>query len=231
MVATTFLAGLSHSPVDDLFAERTDLEAVDARYSRLHWLVSVYFRDQRSHHPSSPELREYLPRADEVFQAFAAYAVAEALGLTLAGETLRGGSSPAFVGPALSLQLNSGAGLKSWRAGTSRPDNYRPDVVLRHEDGRVAVLDAKYNDELEPSGDQIKEVQAYMNAYGLGRVGVLFLADTTRGRRPAWSEDITDGDHLIRLIAVGPTPVTEIASASSSIASSLADLFISPEGL
>jgi hypothetical protein len=71
--------------------------------------------------------------------------------------------------------------LPSWRDGTDRPANERPDVVIvdrRHH--RVALIDAKYRKTGErANADDLLEMQAYLNSFDLTRGGIAYP-----GQRP-----------------------------------------------
>ena len=86
------------------------------------------------------------------------------------------------------------------------PDGYRPDLVLRHRRlDRVILADAKYSktDDGGISGERVKEVQAYLNAYGIVSAALLYPG----GGSPVdqWT-DIAGKGNLLRLIPLLPSP-------------------------
>jgi hypothetical protein len=123
----------------------------------------------------------YVDRADEVFQAYAASAVAKALGLEQRESVLRAGSL-AFSNDHYDLYYDAHPPkevLRSWRFHSDFPDISRPDLVLHERSsGRVAIIDAKYR--IGPDGsateDSRKEVSAYMSLYGASTVAILYPA-------------------------------------------------------
>ncbi len=121
----------------------------------------------------------YVERSDTIYQAYSASCLAAALGLRQTSEVL--GSQPlAFTGPTFDLYYDSTPPaeiLKSWRAGSSKPDRSRPDLLLHERaSGRVALLDAKYR--VEPGGgaseDSRKEVTSYLGLYGISDITILY---------------------------------------------------------
>lgn len=161
-------------------APRQAEEAIEARY-RTSYQIG---RDLRRLFGWTASLTpmprfSYVERADTIYQAYTASCLAQALGLTQVSPVL--GSQPlAFSGPRFDLYYDTiapPAVLRSWRAGSSRPDSSRPDLLLHERDtGRVALLDAKYR--LGTGGgaseDSRKEVTSYLGLYGLAGITILY---------------------------------------------------------
>jgi hypothetical protein len=120
----------------------------------------------------------YVDYSDTIFQAFVASLIAEALGLRPLASAL-GNHQPAFVGNGRELFFNVIPPtniLRSWRSYTFAPDNYRPDILIHDkQSGRVILADAKYRGEGGESPESgRKEVEAYMAAFGLDRVLMIY---------------------------------------------------------
>lgn len=120
----------------------------------------------------------FVHRADSIYQAYVASRFAAALGLTQTSPVL-GAAQPAFRGPDFDLYYDTpptAAVLRSWRLGSSVPDDSRPDLMLvERASGRVALLDAKYRVAKDGGAteDSRKEVSAYMGLYGLHGVTIV----------------------------------------------------------
>lgn len=121
----------------------------------------------------------YVEQSDAIYQAYCASRLAKALGLVQTS-TVLGASQPAFSGADFDLYYDCvppRSVLVSWRQGSARPDESRPDLLLHERSsGRVAVLDAKYRigTDGRASEDSRKDMAAYMSLYGLDAVTILF---------------------------------------------------------
>ncbi len=106
----------------------------------------------------------------------------------------------------LDLFYDNPAVLKSWRSHTSRPDDFRPDIVLRRRDAhsRVILIDAKYSaSEFDAvPGNRLKEVQAYMNAFGLRYAAIMHPGGA--GKPVLCLRETSDFGY--RLLEIGVTP-------------------------
>lgn len=160
----------------------------------------------------------YVERADTIYQAYTSSCLAQALGLTQTSHVL--GSQPlAFTGPRFDLYYDTPPPahvLRSWRAGSSRPDTSRPDLLLHERDsGRVALLDAKYrvSPDWHASEDSRKEVTAYLGLYGLRGITILYP-----GAGAETSTVTGEGRSIVEV------PVTPPADLSSALAAVLATL-------
>lgn len=122
----------------------------------------------------------YVHYADEVFQAYAAYCVASALGMRPTASVL-GSSQPAFTGNGFRLFVNVEPPhnvIRHWRQQTTPAAVYRPDLTLqRSASGEVALIDAKYRDFDTGAEGARKEAMAYLAAFGVQRVGIIYPLD------------------------------------------------------
>lgn len=169
--------GVGTAPIADV---RQAEETTDSRYRRTYEI----WRDLRRQFGwtvSSPPLPRfsYVDRSDSIYQAYAASMLAQALHLKQTSPVL-GASTPAFAGAEFDLYYDThppAQVLRSWRAGSSRPDTSRPDLLLHERvTGRVALLDAKYRaaDDGRASEDSRKDVTAYLGLYGLDAITILY---------------------------------------------------------
>ena len=200
-LARTLAAG---APVGALAAPRQTEETVDARY-RESYRLSVDLAVRFGWTPTQRLLPRfsYIQRADTIYQAFVATALADTLGLSQTAPVL-GQSSLAFVGDDYEIYYDTHPDpsvLRSWRYGSAKPDMSRPDVLVRHRSsGDVLVLDAKYRvDGARATEDSRKEVSAYMALYGLDTVVIAFP-----GQPPARCSVVTGHGKTILELPIGP---------------------------
>lgn len=184
-------------------------ERYDNRYIRIAELHDEIFRD-RHWDPTRdvmPE-RAYAGFADQIYQRFCAFVLADHLELIPAESGLVG-DGPHFTGDRFELFVDvtpPPAVISDWRDKTDRPAQLRPDLVLRERSsGRVALLDAKYrNSGLRASSDSLSDVQLYLQAYMRKRIGILYPP----GLGPVaerWSiHRVTDGDRAIVEVPILP---------------------------
>jgi hypothetical protein len=204
LIHDTFLRQVQGREDDRPILDPIGLEAVEPDYARLHAL-RVRYLTEASPGADVPELeRQHTARADEIFQAFACYVIAEAMGLEPVGRGLRDrdASKVSFRGTGWELLYDVGGEIPSWRAQTVQPDDYRPDIVLRRIDNhwRVVVLDAKYSIDSAtgwPPNERLKEVQAYMHSFRVPKIGVLYPGRTADAIR-AFPHDVAAEGLLIR---------------------------------
>lgn len=167
------------APAGALAAPRQTEEAVDRRYRESHRL-SADLAAQFGWAPTQRVLPRfsYVQRADTIYQAFVATALADALGLIQTAPVL--GQTPlAFAGDDYEIYYDTHPDpsvLRSWRYGSTKPDASRPDVLLRRRpSGEVLVIDAKYRAEgIQATEDSRKGVSAYMALYGLDTVVITY---------------------------------------------------------
>ncbi|CAN5654126.1 hypothetical protein BH23CHL7_BH23CHL7_20350 [soil metagenome] len=124
-------------------------------------------------------IHTYVSYADQIFQAFVAAVLAEALGLMRVSGSVDG---PQYSGNEWRLFANThppARVIRSWRSYGAEPDVYRPDVLLEHvPTGRTLIGDAKYRNEgARASEDSRKELLSYMGAYGVDSVAVFYPPD------------------------------------------------------
>lgn len=76
--------------------------------------------------------------------------------------------------------------LSSWRNGTERPGDERPDILVRErKTNRVALLDAKFRrdrDPRRPQSEDLFELQGYMNSFSIPNAGVIYPGSEPRPR-------------------------------------------------
>jgi hypothetical protein len=205
-LARTLTAG---APVGALAAPRQTEEVVDARY-RETYRLSVDLAAQFGWAPTQQMLPRfsYVERADTIYQAFVATALADALNLAQTTPVL--GQTPiAFTGDDYEIYYDTHpdpAVLRSWRHESAKPDASRPDVLLRsRSSGEVLVIDAKYRVEgTQATEDSRKEVSAYMALYGLDTVVIAYP-----GQPPARCTVVTGQGKTILELPIGPWPGLE----------------------
>jgi hypothetical protein len=200
-LARTLVAG---APTGALAAPRQTEETVDARY-RESYRLSTDLHAQFGWAPTQRVLPRfsYVERADTIYQAFVASALADALGLTQTATVL--GQEPlAFAGSDFEIYYDTHpdpAVLRSWRYGSTKPDASRPDVVVRRSSsGEVLVIDAKYRvDGSQATEDSRKDVSAYMALYELATAVIAFP-----GQSPAACGVVTGQGKSILELPIGP---------------------------
>lgn len=120
----------------------------------------------------------YVRYADQVYQAFVACVLANALGLVNQFRDLQPHRRTAsFASADLQLWYDSECSpLTSWRENSSKPDLPRPDLVLRRRvEEKFCLIDCKYRlaaNKIPESA--IAEVQYYMQTYGLNSASIVF---------------------------------------------------------
>jgi hypothetical protein len=202
ILTMTFLGELPPLTGMEQLRDPTPLEISVRIYGSLFEHRARYLSDVRRDAAEFSLERRFVPRADEIFQAFSAYAVAAALDLTMTGSRLsRSALRPTFVSPEWRIYFDAYR-LRSWRWNTAQPDEYRPDIVIeRPASNQTILLDAKYGETWGAVGNErIKEVEAYMHAFSAARIGVLYPAADVRV-----PTDVAAEGRLIRLIPVSPS--------------------------
>ena len=118
--------------------------------------------------------------------------------------------------------------LRSWRTSTDQPDDYRPDITIASiQANAVALIDAKYSEKGgRVAPERIKEVQAYLNSFGLKAAGIMYPCDEPSSA--GWFDVAADG-YLIREIPINIPRGTDGATATSArIRDAVADLYCPP---
>ena len=189
---------------------RTAVERTDARYRLLADLRDLYYGEFGGAVRDESAWRRHVPSSHEIYQAFCAHAVARSFSLQPTSAWRNGTSrsrDAVFCSEEWELYYDSPSPpMLSWRERSGMPDGYRPDLVLRHRRlDRVILADAKYSktDDGGISGERVKEVQAYLNAYGIVSAALLYPG----GGSPVdqWT-DIAGKGNLLRLIPLLPSP-------------------------
>jgi hypothetical protein len=204
----TFLREVVGAEGDDAVLEPIGAEIHLEDYARLHTLRVRYLTEVNPGADVSALERQHVAGADEIFQAFVCYVIAEAMDLNAVGDGLRdrdlGGAS--FRSTEWELFYDIGAVVRSWRSSTIQPDDYRPDIVLRRvaDPRRAVVLDAKFSVEEgsgRPPNARLKEVQAYMQSFRIPRIGLVFPGQAERARDVV-VDDVAAHGNVIREIPI-----------------------------
>jgi hypothetical protein len=180
MLSQSFLAQLTPSlAVYSPPASPSTEELTDRRYAAVlersrtagalgSWLPTVAARP----------VHAYVQYADEVYQAFVATVVAEALDLERVANSF-GAAQPVYRGKSLDLYSDAvppGRVMRSWRSYTPAPDDYRPDLLLHDVSlGAVLLGDAKYRQGPNgPAESGRKDMHAYMAAFGVANAVMFY---------------------------------------------------------
>lgn len=202
-------------------------ELFDERYAKTYAIYTDLV-EERLWDPTeaiTPE-HAYASYADQVYQAFAATLVADALGLTPGPSAFRG-SGPHFSSDRYDMWVNSkppGHVVSDWRDGTSRRSALRPDItIFEKATNQVALLDAKYRQDGDAAtSESLTEAQLYLQAYGKHKVGIVFPPASAPASWPiTWHS--SGGFSLVEL-PLRPAP-NLAAYVSGTLALALAQLF------
>ena len=208
ILSSDLVRSVPGTELPNMFEPPIGLEHTHDGYAGLRRLRIAY-QSKTSYSGSSTTMRSFVATPDLVYQAWCAYLVAAALELEETASGFRDvGAHPAFHNEAWELFFNSRGAIRSWRATSASPDGFRPDIVLRrrHDNRQIVLLDAKYSSSVSARvpGEQRKEVQAYMNAFGVRSAGVIHPGE------PAASGPtlITIASRGHRLAEIGAAPDT-----------------------
>lgn len=208
VVVHSLLRGVRPSDLPRLGDPPFGLEASHPIYRELRRLRMVY-QSRALFSGVGSEQRKHLASADRVYQAWCCHLVAHVLGLEQTTGGLRAAAGPAFANDTWELFYDTPTVLRSWRSATSRPDGYRPDLVLRKREDteRIILIDAKYTstEVASVSGDRLKEMQAYLNAFGIRFAGIMHPGE---GRNFSICEIAGRGHRIVELSVV-PRLVTK----------------------
>jgi hypothetical protein len=211
------------------FLQRTKLPAPSRRLADAILELHANLFDPSPLAPKQAGLGPFrVPPASLVFQTVAITEVLRALGGALpmtsedrdrlvTGEGLRFGRFSAWSDTPLHP-------LKGWRAGTALPAPYKPDLVVKdNTNGGVLLVDAKLRkgdsaDGLLPSSG-VKDLQAYMNEYGLKK-GMIIVPDW-KGTGCRY-EDIKGQENWIRGVAL---PSNDWYTSSMNLGYFITDLW------
>lgn len=214
---STFFGDLSGPENDDLVLEATALEASDMRYQELYRLRWHYLTEVSPNGDTEQLERQHLARPDEIYQALCATLVAQAFDLRC---NVDAPGQPMYVSDEWELWVNRVGALNSWRTDTAKPDDYRPDLVLRRvrQPSHCVLLDAKYAVDSSGGvpGERLKEVQAYLNAFGLQKAGILYPGPMERARTVEHT-DIASQPFLLREIPLRAVEPSELGVVLSNL--------------
>jgi hypothetical protein len=176
VIGQSFLSSVGASELPNQGDVPIGLELTHPCYRELRQM-RIEYQAKATYGSWNTATRKHIASADRIYQAWCCYLVAHALGLQQTQWGLRASDGLAFKSTEWELYSDKSNILRSWRADTSRPDDYRPDILLRRrsDPSRVIIIDAKYAaaDLTEAPGDRLKDVQAYMNSFGLTNVAIM----------------------------------------------------------
>jgi hypothetical protein len=157
----------------------TSVDYADGRYGRLYRVFQAFVgRFGWGGAVHEKPLYAYVGYSDEIYQQFVAHAVADVMGLAKAPATA-GASRPRFQGAEWDMYCGvvpPVGVVSSWRLMSGAPDNFKPDILLHHRPtGAVLIADAKYRNKGDRASESArKEVMAYMSAFGVSTVVILY---------------------------------------------------------
>lgn len=228
VISETFFGCLPVIEGEEMDLEASVLERDDARYAALHTLRTQYMTEVAAT-PDVDQLgRQHTARPDEVFQALCTLLLAAAFGLERRRDA---DGREMWESDEWLMYANRVGALPSWRSKTSRPDDYRPDFVLVRRASQTRVLlDAKAS--VDATGhvpsERLKEVQAYLNAFGMRAAGVLYPGPMARARLVS-SEDISACGYLLRELPVRPVLPDELIPMLENLRARVSELECEPE--
>jgi hypothetical protein len=224
VMTATFLGDLPTAEGEEMVLEPSAIECDDVRYAALSELRVRYLTDVVPTADVEQLDRQHTARPDEVFQALCTWLLAAAFGLERCRDA---DGRERWDSDEWLMYANRAAAIHSWRSRTNRPDDYRPDFVLirRHTPSRCILLDAKAS--TDPSGhvpgQRLKEVQAYLNAFGVRHAGILYPGPMERAKLVK-SEDISAYGYLMREIPVRPVEPEELSAMLENLRARVSDL-------
>jgi hypothetical protein len=224
VMATTFFGDLAATEGESAVRETSTLERDDVRYARLHQLRVRYLTEVVPTGDVDQIERQHTARPDEIYQALCMLLLAAAFGMER-GRDAQGRAC--WTSREWVMYVNLAGVLPSWRANTARPDDYRADFVLlsRVDPTRCILLDAKASVDAggHVPGERVKEVQAYLNAFGLHRAGILFPGPMHRATL-VQSEDISARGFLLSELPVRAVEPHELAVMLNNLRTRVLDL-------
>lgn len=190
---------------DDREILRATPTSVPQEFQRIERLIELLLRQGRWSVDFNDLQRLNLLPPSEIFQRAVARLLIDAFGLSLDSDHLRPRwERPVASSSEWSLFYDTKA-LPSWRDDTSYPDDFRPDYTLIDAGkSRVVVADAKYSVDANggPSGEAIKDAHAYMDAFGIKSIAVIYNAGLVEQQTSIRTTDIADGMRRIRLVGL-----------------------------
>lgn len=206
----SFLASVPQCEMPKIADPAIGLEVTHSGYRSLRQL-RIEYQSLAGYGFNDKQYRKHIASADKVYQAWCCHLIAHALGLVPMGDALRNHSGPAFYSDDWELFYDSAQAVTSWRSETVRPDYFRPDIFLRRKKSasRVILLDAKYvsDDCSEVPGDRLKEVQAYLNGFGIRNAGVMFPGKSSSSKLHL--REISGRGHKLLEISVTPDSIQD----------------------
>ncbi|MCK6587277.1 MAG: hypothetical protein L6Q76_06805 [Polyangiaceae bacterium] len=182
----------------------TQLQRTERRYRRMRELHAEFLQNIDVADYSTDAVRANVRDVWEIYQAFVAHMIGRAFALSYVsarGDLRERGVDGASMSSAeydLFYDVRPPRTLlRSWRDGTVRPADERPDIVLRRRgDGAVAVLDAKFKVDRDGQArsEDLFEMQGYLNSFGLRAGAIVFP-----GARPDGRSIAADGRTLLEL--------------------------------
>ncbi len=171
----------------------TQLQKTDSRYRRIRELNTEFLQQIDVSEYSEDAIRVNVRDAWEIYQSFAAHMIGRAFGLKYVSRRgdLRERASEGFSMYSDDFELFYDCQvppgfMASWREATARPAGERPDIVVRQRStGAVAVLDAKFRvdrDGASAKGEDLFEMQGYINSFSLRAGAVLFPGNSENPR-------------------------------------------------
>ena len=208
----SFLAGVPGISIPRPSTPPTSIERTNAHYRDLRRLRIEY--QNKTIISCIPTFqRKHVASADKVYQAWCCYLISHALGLSPTKGGLNSKSGPSFENDEWELFYERSNSIYSWRSDTARPDGFRPYILLRRKSNHknIILVDAKYAvaDEVQVGGDRIKEVQAYLNAFGIRAAAIMHPGETNK--TSVAFQDIASSGH--RIVSLGLTPKSVELSA------------------
>lgn len=162
----------------------TQIQKTDPRYRRVRKLHSEFLQEIDVSNYSADSLRANVRDAWEIYQAFVAHMVGRAFGLAYSSKRgdlrERRGDGVSMYSDAYELFYDCRPPvnvISSWRDGTGRPADERPDIVVRRRaDGAVAVMDVKFRIGRGgcARGEDLFEMQGYLNSFGIRAGGIVY---------------------------------------------------------
>lgn len=184
--------------------------STDARYA----FIAAKYREmarrgwQSGGNPEGSDLA-FVRYADEIYQAFVAFAIGKALDCAPMTEELEPWlTTPSFRGADVELYYDTPPPpkiLTTWRSATDRPDDPRPDLLLHYPLLRkLLIIDAKYrNDGNRASKDSLYEVQYYLNTFRLRHAAICYPPSDSSYRQ---INLVSCADYTIAEIPLSPNP-------------------------
>jgi hypothetical protein len=185
--------------------QATSVEKSDDRYVRAYelWCEFQQSIGWSPNEVSAPRFA-YVAYSDEIFQAFAAIALARAFGAKQSFAALRPRlSSPSFRADDYDVYYDADPPFpefRNWRSTTDRPAEMRPDLTLVHRPSQSGILmDAKYRaDGGRAPSSALGECQVYMHSFGVKAFVVLYY-----GTEPRMATVSGDGNVILE-VSIGP---------------------------